>query len=318
MQTTSTRIRNSIVAASCLALIWGCAGAGSGRLPFWPGNRSLATAEPPFLDPAQTADMQLALARMAEQQQQWSIALTIYRQLLDADPKQPEATHRLAILYDRQDDFEQSAQWFQKALKLKPGDPEVFCDIGYSLYLQGRYGEAEINLRQAAAISPDDHRTQNHLGLVLAQTGRPEDAFVAFRRANCSPAQAHANLAFVLALSNQLDKARQHLEYAQSVEPHDRQLQNRIAGLEALIADRASNEQAPPTLPDVQLADLPDLHQQFSQPKTERATLMSLESAPAPPRRVELGHTSEPAFIDDSNPEGFWSAPRQVNTGQRR
>ena len=39
-----------------------------------------------------------------------------------------------------------------KALKLSPGSPDIYCDMGYSLYLQRRSAEAEMNLRQAIAL----------------------------------------------------------------------------------------------------------------------------------------------------------------------
>jgi Flp pilus assembly protein TadD len=233
-------------AAICLAFIGGCAGSGSERLAFWPQYKPATTAESPVLDFRQTADVHLALGRTAEQQKQWPAAMTIYHQMLEADPKHPEATHRLAILYARQGEFEQSSQWFQKTLKLKPGDPDVFCDIGFSLYSQGRYPEAEINLRQAIAVKPDHARAQNHLGLVLAQQGEREAVFAAFRRANCSPAQAHTNLAVILALNNHAEEARQHLQSArQYTEPDDRGLQKRLEELEVLIANRESQQSLP-------------------------------------------------------------------------
>ena len=247
MHAIHSRTRTVIGAVACLVFVGGCAGAGNKPVAFLPGNKPTATAEAPVLDARQTADLQLAFARSAEEQQ-WPAAMKIYRQLLDADPKNPEATHRLAILYDRQGEFGQSAEWFQKALKLKPGDPELFCDIGYSLYCQGRYRDAEINLRQAIAIAPDHSRAHNHLGLVLAQRGQCEEAWAAFRRANCSPAQAYTNLAVILALNNRTDQSRQHLQYAQDIDPDDRGIQDRIEGLKALIADRESRQRSSPAL----------------------------------------------------------------------
>lgn len=247
-----SRMRLALGAAVYLAFLGGCAGSGGERLAFRPENKLATPAESSVLDSRQTADVQLALGRTAEQQQQWPAAMTVYRQLLDADPKHPEATHRLAIVYDRQGDFEQSSRWFQKALKLKPGDPDVFCDIGFSLYSQGRYAEAEFNLRQAIAVNPDHARAQNHLGLVLAQQGDREAALAAFRRANRSPAQAHTNLAVILALNNHAEDAREHLRSARRhLEPDDRGIQKRLEELEVLIADRESHQSPSPRRTEV-------------------------------------------------------------------
>lgn len=222
-----------------LLLVGGCVG--KGKRPLWAQREkrsATAKSESVVLNARQTADVRLALGRTAEQQQNWRAASTIYRQLLEENPRHPEATHRLAILYDRQGDYEQSSQWFQRALKLKPGDPDLFCDIGYSHYSQGRYREAESHLKQAVAVAPDHARSHNHLGLVLAQKGDREGAFDAFRRANCSPAQAHANLAVVLAINNHTQDARRHLLAAQHLKSGDRGIQKRLDGLEMLIASR--------------------------------------------------------------------------------
>jgi len=254
----NSRTRIAMGAAICLAFLGGCAGSGGERLAFWPENKPATRAESPVLDSRQTADVQLALGRTAEQQQQWPAAMTIYRQMLDADPKHPEATHRLAILHDRQGEFEQSSQWFQKALKLKPGDPDVFCDIGFSLYSQGRYTEAEINLRQAIAVKSDHARAHNHLGLVLAQQGEREAALAAFRRANCSPAQAHTNLAVILALNNHAEDAREQLQSARRhLEPDDRGTQKRLEELEVLIANGESQQSPPPGRAEVHSTEVP-------------------------------------------------------------
>lgn len=231
----------------CLFFLGGCAWVGSERPAWWPKDKPATPVESPVLDSRQTADVHLALGRTAEQQKDWPAAMTVYRQLLDADPKHPEATHRLAILHDRQREFEQSSQWFQKALKLKPGNPDLFCDIGFSLYSQGRYTEAEVNFRQAIEVKPDHARAHNHLGLVLAQQGEREAAFAAFRRANCSPAQAHTNLAVILALNNHAEDARAHLQSAhQHLEPNDRGIRRRLEELEVLIAGRQSEQSPPP------------------------------------------------------------------------
>lgn len=254
-----SRMRLALGAAVCLALLGGCAGPGHERLAFWSENKpATATAESPVLDSRQTAEVQLALGRTAEQQEQWPAAMRIYRQLLDADPEHPDATHRLAILHDRQGEFEQSSQWFQKALKLKPGDPDVFCDIGFSLYSQGRYAEAEINLRQAIAVKPDHARAQNHLGLVLAQQGDQEAALDAFRRANRSPAHAHTNLAVILALNNRAEDAREHLQLARRhLEPDDREIQKRLEDVEVLIANRESQHDSPPQRAEKHSTEVP-------------------------------------------------------------
>ena len=247
-------LRPMRLAVIAVVLLSGCAGNSSSRFAFWPGSQAKEPAEQPVLSPRQTADMQLAVGRTAEQQQQWQAAAAAYRQVLQTVPKHPEATHRLAVLYDRQGEFEQSDEWFQKALKLKPGDPDLFCDIGYSLSQQGRLREAEINLRQAIAITPEHYRAQNHLGVVLAQQGHQEQALAAFRRAQCSPAQAHANLALVYSLHQRPSEAQQHLEHAQRLAADDHETSERLQELEALLAQQRTQMPTPTAVANIRAA----------------------------------------------------------------
>lgn len=223
----------------CLILLGGCLS--KRTTSFNPLTQSTAkqpveSQEAPILDPAQTTDLKLSLGRVAEQQQQWAKALQVYRRVLDADPNHPEATHRMAVLYDRKGDFERSGQWFLKSLKLKPGNADLFCDLGYSLSLQGQLPQAESNLRQALAIDPDHPRAHNLLGVTLARQGRTDDALVAFRAAHCSPAEAHANLAVVLTLHGSAADAERHLLQARQLDDGDRHHRQRLDAIEQLIA----------------------------------------------------------------------------------
>lgn len=203
----------------------------------------------PLLDSKQTSDMRLAMARMAEQQGQFTNALTTYRQVLQDAPDHPVATHRIAVIYDRQGDFEASALWFQKALKLAPGNADIFCDIGFSQLNQGRDEEALRNLKQAIAFSPDHARAHNHIGIAYGRRGQADEAIAHFRRAGCTAAEAHINLSVALEAGGQPDRARENLHYAMQLTPTDQRLQDRLAGLD----DRVAGQRA--TLAATQKAD---------------------------------------------------------------
>jgi Tfp pilus assembly protein PilF len=160
------------------------------------------------------ADIQVALGRSLERRGQYEEALAAYADALKRDPASGDVCLRMAILYDRQGQFNQSQEFYQKALANHPGSAYIFCDRGYSLYLQHCWTEAEMNLRQAIALQPGDVRAHNNLGLLLAHTNRGDEALVEFRRAGCKEADAQANLAFALTLDRHWAEARTHYEYA--------------------------------------------------------------------------------------------------------
>jgi Flp pilus assembly protein TadD len=191
---------------------------------------------PSELGPRQVADVKVALGQTLEKRGQAAEAMAAYAEAVKADPSRADAWLRQAVLSDQQGQFKQSAELYHKALALRPGDPDIYCDMGYSLYLQQRWAEAEMNLRQALALRHDHRRARNNLGLVLAHTDRPEEAVAEFRKAGCSEADARANLAFALAMDGRWPEARQQYAGALASAPPSAALQKEVGKLDALVA----------------------------------------------------------------------------------
>ena len=81
------------------------------------------------------------------------IAKNLYRQVLAIKADQPTAHHRLAIIADRQNDFDAANFHYEFARRSKGNDPDLLNDMGYSYYLQGNYPESERLLQQACKCS---------------------------------------------------------------------------------------------------------------------------------------------------------------------
>jgi tetratricopeptide (TPR) repeat protein len=193
----------------------------------------------------QAADVQIAYARTLENQGQLDEAMKVYQAALKRDASRSDALVRLAILHDKQGQFPESAEYYRKALEANPGDPEIFCDKGYSLYLQRRWAEAEIALRQAIALRPDFPRAHNNLGLILGHDGRPDDALAEFRRAGSNSTDSHLNLAFVMTMEQRWPEARKEYQLALADNPNSEPAK---AGLQkvAQLAPRFKNLSAAP------------------------------------------------------------------------
>jgi Flp pilus assembly protein TadD len=171
------------------------------------------------LKPKQVADVQVAYGRTLERQGQEEAALRAYQDAVKSDPSRADAYARLAVLHDKRGKFAESAMYYDKALKASPGDPEVFCDKGYSLYLQHNLDAAETALRQAIALKPGFPRAHNNLGLVLGHKGRRSEALGEFAKAGCNLADAHLNLAFVLAVDGRWDEAQKQYALVLAADP---------------------------------------------------------------------------------------------------
>jgi Flp pilus assembly protein TadD len=173
----------------------------------------------PVVDGPHIADVQIAMAHTQESQGELEQAQATYQEALKRDPKRADAAERLAVLCDRLGRCAASQEWYQKAQPGRENSPDFHCNKGYSEYLQGRFAEAEQHLRRAIALEPCHRRAHNNLGLVLAQTGRCEEALAEFRAAGCTPAETHVNLGFALCLQGSWPEARAEYEKAVAADP---------------------------------------------------------------------------------------------------
>jgi Tfp pilus assembly protein PilF len=189
----------------------------------------------------QLADIEIAMGQTLEKQGQREAAAKAYMEALQRDSHRADACLRLAILFDQQGKFKDSAALYQRALVAKPGDAEVYCSVGYSFYLQSRWPEAEMNLRQAVALVPDHCRAHNNLGLVLSRTGCCDEALVEFKKAGCSLAEAHANLAYAQSLEQKWPEARANYERALTVDPSFTTAKKGLEELNTMVARLSSS-----------------------------------------------------------------------------
>ena len=148
-----------------------------------------------------------------------SPAKEAYAEAVKQDPTRGDAWARLAVLYDREAKFSESAECYRKAKTCQGEDPALCCNMGYSLYLQRRWAEAEASLRQAIALDEANKRAHNNLGLVLAHAGREVEALDEFRKAGCTEAECQVNLALTLAVEGEWSEAKAHYEKALAADP---------------------------------------------------------------------------------------------------
>ena len=188
------------------------------------------------LRPEQKADVKIVLARGLEQQGKIDEAKKVYLEITKQDPRRADAYHSLALLHDRKGDCQAAQNFYRQALERDPNNPELHCDRGYSVYLQQRWEDAEASLRRAIALAPDLARAHNNLGMLLARTGREDDALQEFGKAGASAAGAHANLALAMTLSNRWNEAQTQYQLALTRDPNLKVAQQGLQTLQALAA----------------------------------------------------------------------------------
>ncbi|MDZ7619776.1 MAG: tetratricopeptide repeat protein, partial [Patescibacteria group bacterium] len=207
-----------LLIASLGPMLGGC----SGFQPFWTSSEERNQAA------QRSVEGPLTLARLAEQRGKTLEAERLYRSILERDPSNPGAYHRLAVVQCKKGRFEDANAYFDQALRLKPDDPTLICDAGYCQYLQQRNDLAEPLFRQALSIDPQHESATNNLALVLGEKGDDRAAFALFRQMG-SEAKAHVNMGFVYTRRGDLEKAKEAYSRALSLDPR------MIAAGEALV-----------------------------------------------------------------------------------
>ncbi len=117
--------------------------------------------------------------------------------------------HAEAVKAMRERRFAEADVHFLRAWQQGPPTAELLNDMGYRLYLEGRFSEAESVYRQALFLEPRHVATTLNLGRVLVRQNRIDESLAVFRQVN-GEAEAEANVAYVLADWGNLDSAVAH------------------------------------------------------------------------------------------------------------
>ena len=206
----------------------------------------------PELPPKEAARACIACAQEMEKTANEAEAIFFYERARQHDPKSKLGS-RLAVLYDRQGDFQKAQQEYLKALKQTPRDADLLNDMGYSYYSRGRWAEAEKYLRQALVVKPDQAHAIINLGLCVGEQGRYQEALDLFGRV-LTPAQAHCNLAFILTTQHRWEEARRTYQEALRIDPDIPLARAALAKLEK------AEQQTPVPVQTAQAPSKPDAH----------------------------------------------------------
>ena len=252
----------------------------------WTGRAKKKEQETAFIQ-------QMAKARGLERAGKLVESRQVYEALIAAYPQRHEPVHRLAVVADRQRRHAEAQELYARAIDMRPTDAELFNDLGYSFFLQGKLDKAASAMTKAVALAPQETRYHNNLGLVLGQQGRREEALAAFRRAG-SEADAQYNLAFICASRDENEEAKLCFRKALAADP------THTLSREALRAfERYDND-------PLGLSHMPV-------PENGRRYVPYVEepSSPEPASLTEVRMASHhsPAAAGESNKTGHWNWP---------
>ncbi len=153
---------------------------------------------------------------------QFTEAVTAWRQALELDPDDGKAHFNLASALSETGDLGAAAAEYTRAGTLTPNEAGVFANLALVQVQTGRLDDAIVSYRKALALNPVYPSVEADLGTVLAQNGKTAEGLEHLRKAvamDPSSADAHNKLAAVLAKEGQTDDALAQLQKAVELAP---------------------------------------------------------------------------------------------------
>ena len=145
-----------------------------------------------------------------------------FKQVIAADPRNPEAYYNLGTLYLRRNSLNDARLNLEQALKLKPEYPEAWNNLGMMAAQAGNADEAIQNFEKSLAIRPQYATALVNLGNVLRRQKRFDQAEQLLTQAlKLEPADPEINysLGMLYAQQNKIALGEQYLQRAVAARP---------------------------------------------------------------------------------------------------
>jgi protein O-GlcNAc transferase len=173
----------------------------------------------------------LDLAVAHHQQGRLREAETLYRQIIDADPRHAETLYLWGRLEHQQGHYQQAADRLARAVEIDSSQATFHHHLGETLRAQGKLERAIAAYRKATSLNADYAIAHSSLAATLEATGALAEAEAAFREAlRVKPdlAAAHNNLGAILNQQQRWTEAQSCFEAALRIRPDMAEAHNNL------------------------------------------------------------------------------------------
>jgi tetratricopeptide (TPR) repeat protein len=133
------------------------------------------------------AESKLALVDMYQNVKRFGDAEKVLRQMLVADPANPDALNYLGyMLANNNDRLDEAIRLVNQALQKKPGNGAYLDSLGWAYFKKGNLDEAEKYLTEALGKLPKNAEVLDHVGDLHARRSRWQQAIEAWSQSLAS------------------------------------------------------------------------------------------------------------------------------------
>lgn len=197
-----------------------------------------------------------------------AVAATVYEQVLEDVPEQPDALHLMGVVRHQSGDHEGAIDLIKRSIKQKPKNADAYSNLGAAETAVGDLDAAAKSFKRAIKLNPGFVDAHANLAAIAVRRGADEEAIRSFRKAqSLSPqeprfmmrlaelylkhdqyndavtwferylsvavddADAHNNLAYALDSLYRLDEAEVHYRRAAELKPDMPEIANNWASV---------------------------------------------------------------------------------------
>lgn len=171
----------------------------------------------------------------------WSDSITLYEYSLANGPGSPKIHYNLGLAYSRAERHDDAIDQYRRAIELQPTHDRAWNNLGRTLGLQGKTAEADEAYREAIRLAPDNPLIRVNWAGLLERTGRVDEA-IAQRKQALEVREDFANvnqIGVLLAQSGRLEEALPYFRRAVQLEPNNRGARSNLQNLERVLQQKA-------------------------------------------------------------------------------
>lgn len=156
--------------------------------------------------------------QLFEAQGQYDQAIRQFRKAIATSHDFVAAHHQLGLALSRVGRHHEAVKSLVRATELRPDNAALRNSLGFEYMLLARWDVAETELRAAVAIEPNLTRANVNLGIVLARTGRFDEALDTFQQV-LPDSDAYYNLGLILRGQGKHDQAAEAFTHVLELDP---------------------------------------------------------------------------------------------------